>query len=116
LFPNKRVVIINVEVECETYHGILQQFRNNVALYSRSEIAHHIKAHQARKSLIPKLASAPDSLESSTYVPSPGAPLVWQAAPPLHVVSVTVILREPFRYTLIVEPMIEAVSTSPFLQ
>jgi hypothetical protein len=47
LFPHKRVAIHKVQVECEVCHGPLQQFRNNVAFHSRSDIAHHIKARQA---------------------------------------------------------------------
>jgi hypothetical protein len=47
LFPDERAAIIMVQAECEVCHGPLQQFRNNVAFHSRSEIAHHIKARQA---------------------------------------------------------------------
>jgi hypothetical protein len=47
LFPDKRAAIHKVQVECEVCHGPLQQFRNNVAFHSRSDIAYHIKARQA---------------------------------------------------------------------
>jgi hypothetical protein len=47
LFPEKRAAIQKVQVECEVCHGPLQQFRNNVAFHSRSDVAHHIKARQA---------------------------------------------------------------------
>jgi hypothetical protein len=47
LFPGKRTQIQKVQVECEACHGALQQFRNNVAFHSRSELAAQIRARQA---------------------------------------------------------------------
>ena len=47
LFPDKRPQIIKVQLECEACHGVLQQFRNNVAFHSRSNLMAHIKARQA---------------------------------------------------------------------
>jgi hypothetical protein len=47
LFPDKRAQIIKVQLECEACHGVLQQFRNNVAFHSRSKLAAHVKARRA---------------------------------------------------------------------
>ncbi len=47
LFPEKRAQIILVQRECEACHGVLQQFRSNVAFHSRAELAAHIKARRA---------------------------------------------------------------------
>ncbi len=47
LFPERRVQIILTQQECEHCHGVLQQFRNNVAFHSRAEIAAQIEARQA---------------------------------------------------------------------
>jgi hypothetical protein len=47
LFSEKRGRIIKVQLECEACHGVLQQFRNNVAFHSRSKLAAHVKARRA---------------------------------------------------------------------
>lgn len=47
LFPDKRTQINLVQLECEACHGVLQQFRSNVAFHSRAEVAAQIKARQA---------------------------------------------------------------------
>ncbi len=47
LFPQRRVQIINVQLECEACHGLLQQFRNNVAFHSRAEVRAQINARRA---------------------------------------------------------------------
>jgi hypothetical protein len=47
LFPGKQGQIIHVQLECEACHGVLQQFRNNVAFHSRSQFAAHLKARRA---------------------------------------------------------------------
>jgi hypothetical protein len=47
LFPDKQAQIIKVQLECEACHGVLQQFRNNVAFHSRSKLAAHVKARRA---------------------------------------------------------------------
>ena len=47
LFPQKRARIITVQSVCESCHGVLQQFRNNVAFHSRSEFAAHTGARRA---------------------------------------------------------------------
>jgi hypothetical protein len=47
LFPDKRAQIIKVQLECESCHRVLQQFRNNVAFHSRSEFDVYIKARRA---------------------------------------------------------------------
>jgi hypothetical protein len=47
LFPNKRGRMIKVQLECEACHGVLQQFRNNVAFHTRSKLAAHVKARRA---------------------------------------------------------------------
>src|SRR6266403_1679886 len=44
LFPTRRVEIIRAQLSLEACHDVLQQFRNNVAFHSRSEIAAHIQA------------------------------------------------------------------------
>ncbi len=46
LFPASKPQIIKVQLECEACHGVLQQFRNNVAFHSRGDVATHIKARQ----------------------------------------------------------------------
>jgi hypothetical protein len=47
LFPHRRAQIIPVQLECEALHGVLQQFRSNVAFHSRAVIAAHINARRA---------------------------------------------------------------------
>jgi hypothetical protein len=47
LFPDKKAQIIKVQLECEACHGVLHQFRNNVAFHSRSKLAAHVKARRA---------------------------------------------------------------------
>jgi predicted RNase H-like HicB family nuclease len=47
LFPDRRPQIIKVQMECEACHGVLQQFRNNVAFHSRSKIAMQVEARRA---------------------------------------------------------------------
>ena len=47
LFPEKQAQIIKVQVECEACHGVLQQFRTNVAFHSRADITAHIRARRA---------------------------------------------------------------------
>ncbi len=47
LFPQRRVQIINVQLECEACHGVLQQFRNNVAFHSRAEVTAQIEVRRA---------------------------------------------------------------------
>jgi hypothetical protein len=49
LFPDQRYRIGLVQLECEACHGVLQQFRNNVAFHSRAEVAAQIKARQVLK-------------------------------------------------------------------
>jgi hypothetical protein len=44
LFPLRRVEIIRAQTSLQACHDALQQFRNNVAFHSRSEIAAHIQA------------------------------------------------------------------------
>jgi hypothetical protein len=46
LFPDKRAHIIKVQIGCEVCHSPLQQFRNNVAFHSRSDLAAHIAARR----------------------------------------------------------------------
>jgi hypothetical protein len=47
LFPDDRYQIGLVQVECEACHGVLHQFRNNVAFHGRAQVAAQIKARQA---------------------------------------------------------------------
>ncbi len=47
LFPDKRAQISLVQLECQACHGVLQQFRSNVAFHSRAKLAAHIKARRA---------------------------------------------------------------------
>lgn len=47
LFPHRRAQIIRVQSQCEACHGVLQQFRSNVAFHSRADIAAQIEARQA---------------------------------------------------------------------
>jgi hypothetical protein len=47
LFPDKRTQISLVQLECEACHGVLQQFRSNVAFHSRAQVPAQIKARQA---------------------------------------------------------------------
>jgi hypothetical protein len=47
LFRHQRYRIGLVQQECEALHGVLQQFRSNVAFHSRAEVAAHIKARLA---------------------------------------------------------------------
>ena len=42
----ERAQIISVQMECEACHGVLQQFRNNVAFHSRSNLDAHIKVRR----------------------------------------------------------------------
>lgn len=44
LFPAQRYRIGVVQAECEACHGVLHQFRNNVAFHGRAEVAAQIKA------------------------------------------------------------------------
>ncbi len=46
-FPHQRNRIGLVQMECEACHGVLHQFRNNVAFHGRGEVAAQIKARQA---------------------------------------------------------------------
>src|SRR6266436_5449504 len=46
-FPHQRNRIGLVQMECEACHGVLHQFRNNVAFHGRAEVAAQIKARQA---------------------------------------------------------------------
>lgn len=47
LFPGRRDQINLVQLECEACHGVLQQFRSNVAFHSRADVAAQIKARRA---------------------------------------------------------------------
>jgi len=46
LFPDSKARIIKIQQECEGCHGVLHQFRNNVAFHSRGKVAAQIKARQ----------------------------------------------------------------------
>jgi hypothetical protein len=47
LFPGKQVQIYKVQLECESCHHMLQQFRNNVAFHNNAEFANQINARRA---------------------------------------------------------------------
>jgi hypothetical protein len=47
LFPHQCYQISLVQKQCEALHGVLQQFRNNVAFHGRAVIDAHIKARRA---------------------------------------------------------------------
>ncbi len=46
LFPHRRIQIDMVRRECEAVHGVLHEFRNNVAFHSRASVAAQIKARR----------------------------------------------------------------------
>jgi hypothetical protein len=46
-FPRKQAQIYKVQVDCESCHPMLQQFRNNVAFHNNAEFANHINARRA---------------------------------------------------------------------
>lgn len=47
LFTDRKAQIVKVQLECESCHGVLQRFRNNVAFHSRSSLTAHIEARRA---------------------------------------------------------------------
>ena len=47
VFPDRRAQISAVQQQCEKCHGVLQQFRGNVAFHSRAQIRAQIRARQA---------------------------------------------------------------------
>ena len=47
LFPHQRYQIGLVQRQCEALHGVLQQFRNNVAFHGRAALDVHLKARRA---------------------------------------------------------------------